>query len=99
MRNVFTTYTNSKSLSAIKNSGPSPRGKGHGFSNAESLGEIKYSGPSQKGKGHDFPTVTSLGNIKNSGPSFGGKGHPEYPNAEYLGIVKSSNSGLIVKRL
>ncbi|MFS7983738.1 hypothetical protein Hanom_Chr11g00978031 [Helianthus anomalus] len=83
-------YTSCKSLAAIKNSGPSPGGKGHGFRNYEMVSspchtvgvtcfenrdKTKGSGPSSEGKEYDIPNLENLGNIKNSGPSSGGKGH------------------------
>ncbi|KVI06690.1 hypothetical protein Ccrd_014955 [Cynara cardunculus var. scolymus] len=65
-------FPTADSFGMIKNSGPSPGGKGHGFSDAESFGNIKSSGPSAGGKGHDLPTsVKTLGNILKSGPSRG----------------------------
>ncbi|KAI3522217.1 hypothetical protein L1887_11701 [Cichorium endivia] len=49
------------SLAAIKSElGPSPEGKGHGFTNDKILGEMKNSGPSPGGKGHGFCDAETL---------------------------------------
>lgn len=44
-------FASDLALRAVKTSGPSPRGKGHGFPNGYALGGIKESGPSP-GEGH-----------------------------------------------
>ncbi|ESW27877.1 hypothetical protein PHAVU_003G239800 [Phaseolus vulgaris] len=62
------------SLGAIKESGPSPGGKGHRFTNSNTLGGIKDSGPSSGGEGHKFTNSETLGGIKESGPT-PGQGH------------------------
>lgn len=61
-------------LGAIKDSGPSPGGKGHEFTNSNTLGGIKDSGPSSGGEGHKFTNSDILGGIKDSGPA-PGQGH------------------------
>ncbi|KAE8700061.1 putative UDP-glucosyl transferase 84B2 [Hibiscus syriacus] len=75
-------------LGAIKGSGPSGPGEGHGFVDGRTLGGIKNSGPSPGGEGHKFTDSQTLGGIKNSGPS-PGEGH-----SSTLGGIKNSGSSL-----
>ncbi|GMJ08720.1 PAMP-induced secreted peptide 2, Precursor of PAMP-induced peptide 2 [Hibiscus trionum] len=75
-------------LGAIKESGPSGPGEGHGFANGQTLGGIKNSGPSP-GAGHKLTNSFDFGGIKDSGPSNGGEGH-EFTDSRTLGGIKNS---------
>nr|DAD21422.1 TPA_asm: hypothetical protein HUJ06_022885 [Nelumbo nucifera] len=84
-------FTDTLSLGAIKNSGPSP-GTGNKFTNSQTLGGMKISSSSPSpGVGHrKFINVQTLGGIKNSGPSPDGGGGHSFTNAQTLGGIKNS---------